>query len=134
MKKLITWLLLTAVLLAGMGTLTGCQKNDEEEEPEEEIHVYDAGEFTTNVQGDNSIVLRSALKIDVAKESLMTKLEERGYVAQNVIVYQLRQLTEETVKKQDIQITLGASICGALNEAFETEDFKGVYFSQFVYS
>ncbi|MDR1158643.1 MAG: flagellar basal body-associated FliL family protein [Oscillospiraceae bacterium] len=135
MKKLVAWVLLAAGLLAVMGVLAGCQKNDaDEEEEKEEIFVYDAGEFTTNVQGDRGVVLRSALKVDVAKETLLATLEERGYVAQNAIVYQLRQLTEETVKQQDIQITLGESIRGALNEAFETEAFKGVYFSQFVYN
>jgi flagellar basal body-associated protein FliL len=134
MKKLVAWVLLAAGLLAAMGVLAGCQKNDGEEEEKEEIFVYDAGEFTTNVQGDRGVVLRSALKVDVTKESLLTTLEERGYVAQDAIVYQLRQLTEETVKQQDIQVTLGESIRGALNEAFETDAFKGVYFSQFVYN
>ncbi|MDR0671565.1 MAG: flagellar basal body-associated FliL family protein [Oscillospiraceae bacterium] len=134
MKKLVAWALLAAGLLGVMGGLSGCQKSGGEEEPEETIYVYDAGEFTTNVQGDRGVVLRTALKIDVTRESLLVTLEERGYVAQNAIVYQLRQLTEETVKQQDIQVTLGASIRDALNEAFETDAFEGVYFSQFVYS
>ncbi|MGE4354558.1 MAG: flagellar basal body-associated protein FliL [Oscillospiraceae bacterium] len=59
-------------------------------------------------------------------------IEENQYVIRDVILFKLRDLTEEDIRSETIQDQLRSSIPSALNDALGTESIQSVYFSDFV--
>ena len=121
-------LILSLLLCAGL--LSGC--GGKEEAVDVKTWRYDAGEFVTNIK-DSGKMLRSAITIDLISESLLTTLEEKDYVAKDIILRRLRQLTEADVSSPDIEASLSKSLVQELNTAMNTEGFFKVYIVDFVY-
>ncbi len=123
--------LVLAALICCAALLTGCSKK-EEDPAHPKTYPYDAGEYTTNIR-DSKKMLNCAIKVDVTSESLSKELAEKDYVAKDVVVKRLRQLTEDDLADPGLEDTLAESLVAALNEAMDTKNFYRVYFTRFVH-
>jgi len=122
-------LLLVAVLSACGGDEAG---GEVDEEPYDlNTRSYDAGSFVTNVK-DSSMVLSCSFTIDVISEKLYETLQEKDYVARDVINRRLCELTEAEVRSADLT-ALSESLVSALNESMNTKGFYKVYIESYVY-
>ena len=121
---------LSLALLAACGD--AAPVSDEEELSDVVTYSFEAGDFVTNVR-DSHMMLNCAIKIDLISQRLSETLADRGHVVKDVILRKLRQLTEDDLKKPDIESTLSETLVEALNESMNTRGFYRVYFVRFVY-
>ena len=87
--------------------------------------------FVTNVK--DSVKLFKATIVLVADEGgLDTFFKEKQCIIRDVVLFELRDLTEEDIRSPDIMDRLRTSLPASLNAALETESIISVYFTDFV--
>ena len=97
---------------------------------------YDPGEyFVTDIQGSGSL-LKTDIILHMHDSDNLEKLTENNHRIRNTVIFILRTKNEEELKDGKIQQDLSKEMLSALNKEFkddyETEQFLGIYFNEFV--
>lgn len=136
-KKIVIILLLILLVVAiGAGAayyfiLRPSQAAAAAEKPAELYEYAISDSFVTNVKDSNKL-LKTTIVLVVNEKDLNDFLDANKYTIRDTILFILRGLTEDDIKKDDIQDTLRQSIPEALNEALEIDSIVSIYFSDFV--
>lgn len=136
-KKIIIIAAAAALLLAaGAAVYFFFFRNGEEsekgrEKPEEYYEYAIKNSFVTNVK-ESSKLFKTTIVLVADEEGLDEFFEAKQSTVRDVILFMLRELTEEDIESADIQESLRVSIPAALNEALGVENITSIYFTDFV--
>lgn len=136
-KKIIIIAAAAALLLAaGAAAYFFFFRNGEEsekgrEKPEKYYEYAIKNSFVTNVK-ESSKLFKTTIVLVADEEGLDEFFEAKQSTVRDVILFMLRELTEEDIESADIQESLRVSIPAALNEALGVENITSIYFTDFV--
>lgn len=130
MKKtiVITVLLLAAVAAAGYFFFL-------KPPPEPEVAFYPPGEsFVTNIR-DSQRLLKVTVVLEVLStdtEELLLHLKDNNHIIRDVIVFTLREKTEDELRAMGVEDELREEIKSNLVDQMGMEELQKVYFNDFV--
>ena len=129
MKKIIIIIIAVVVVAAGVGSYF-LFFNNREPEPVSEFYV--PGDFfVTNIK-DSKYLLKTTIVLELNKEGMEPYLTEYNHVIRDIIVFTLREKTEEELRSSGIQETLRKEIVDKLNSEMEIDYIVDVYFNDYV--
>ncbi|NCB50690.1 MAG: flagellar basal body-associated FliL family protein [Clostridia bacterium] len=139
MKKKIIVIVLAAVLFLGAGAAAYffyfkdkiAGKNETPEEVSENYEYAVESSFVTNVK-DSSKLFKTTIVLVADEKGMEEFFKAEQNTVRDVILFVLRELTEEDIESEDIQDHLRVSIPAALNKALGTDSIVSVYFTDFV--
>lgn len=131
LKKIIIIVLVVALIAGGVAyyLLTKDKVVDKS-------FIYDPGEyFVTDIQGSGNL-LKTDIILHMQDSDNLEKLNKNNHRIRNTVIFLLRIKTEAELKDGKIQQILSEKLLNALNMEFkddyETEQFLGIYFNEFV--
>ncbi|SMC35764.1 flagellar basal body-associated FliL family protein [Papillibacter cinnamivorans] len=137
MKKKI--IIIAAVVLIAAGAAfylfilkPSSEKNVDEKPALEDLYSYPLEDsFITNVKDSNKL-FKSTIVLMLSSEKVSKELADKEYVIRDTILFQLRNLTEDDLRSDDIQDKLRSQLSGDLNAALGIDSIVTVYFNDFV--
>jgi len=127
-------LILALIALLMLPLLTACEGEDEDEGGagiKTTPYSSKEGALSANLKNSRKIVLCDPV-IELTRERDLTLFEEKDYVVRDTILATLRSLTEEDMKREDIQSVLSDTLCEKLNEAFGIKSVHRVFFNKLI--
>ena len=129
MKKIIIIVIAVVVVAAGVGSYF-LFFNNKEPEPIREFYV--PGDFfVTNIK-DSKYLLKTTIVLELNKEGTEEFLTEYNHVIRDIIVFTLREKTEDELRSSGIQDTLRKEIVEKLNREMGIDYIVTVYFNDYV--
>lgn len=121
------------VLVIGAGVyiflLSPQQPAEAQEKP---LYTYVPGEyFVTNVKGSTRL-LKTTIVLSVDDESKTDYMTENNQIIRDVIIYTLREKTEDELRSTGAQDDLRKEIVQNLKEKLDMEYLVTLYFNDFV--
>lgn len=93
---------------------------------------YDPGEyFVTDIKNSKRL-LKTDIIIHALDKSLEVEWTENNHVIRDIVIFTLREKTEEQLQSPTIQKDLNDELILKLRAEFETEAFEKLYFNEFV--
>lgn len=135
-RKKILIVVLAAVLLVAAGAAAYFfyfrNRDGESQKAAEEYYEYAVtNSFVTNVK-DSSKLFKTTIVLVADEAGLNDYFDSKQSTIRDVILFTLRELTEEDIESADIQDRLRVSIPAALNQALGIESIVSIYFTDFV--
>ena len=129
MKKIIIIIAAVIVVAAGVAAYFIFFKD---KEPEPVRTFYVPGDFfVTNVK-DSKYLLKTTIVLELNKEGMEEYLTEYNHVIRDIIVFTLREKTEEELRSTGIQETLRTEIVDKLKKEMDMDYLVTVYFNDYV--
>ncbi len=127
--KKVLLIIVIAIAIVGIGFFSIVQLT----KPKDPFALnYDPGDsFITDVKSSDSL-LKTDVVILVSDDSWIAQLEENNHIIRNDIIFILRSMTRDEIKRDGIEALLSEAIVGKLNAEFETDVFQEIYFNEFV--
>lgn len=96
--------------------------------------MYLAGDFTTNLVGDNgkNRFLRAKIELEIADEKGLAEMAKQHAVIRDQTLSVLRSKTVQEVAEDDGMASLGRHLMNHLNGVLKGVEITGVYFTDFV--
>ncbi|MBM7581389.1 flagellar basal body-associated protein FliL [Caldicoprobacter guelmensis] len=114
------------------GQVEGPQKNDNRDEVKKEVFVFhDKDPFITNLK-DSDSYLKADISIEVGTQKDVEVLNKNLHRVRDRIIAILRDVSEDDMKRSDIQEVLKNRIKQDLQESLKIDTIIGVYFNEFV--
>jgi flagellar basal body-associated protein FliL len=96
------------------------------------ISCYVPGDyFVTNIKGSTRL-LKATIVIELNTDKADEYLTENNHIIRDVIVFALREQTEDELRSTGIQDELGAEIVSKLGDTLDVDYIQTIYFSDFV--
>ena len=134
-KKLLIIIIAAVVVLAGAGIGSYFLFFSGEREPKEKPAIreyYVPGEFfVTNVK-DSRYLLKTTIVLEISETDMAEYLTKNNHIIRDVIVFTLREMTEEELRETGVQNDLRRKLVDRLNEELEVEYITTIYFNDFV--
>jgi len=129
MKKKIIIIVAAAVLvLGGVALFLFLPKP----EPEPVITYYVPGEFfVTNIK-DSTRLLKTTIVLELTTDQETEYLTEHNHIIRDIIVFELRQKTEEELRALDVNTTLRKEIVDELSKQMGLDYIQNIYFNDYV--
>ena len=126
-KRIVSFLLILVIVCAPVFVITGCSGD------EKEVYVeYIPGDvFTVNVHESNRI-LKCGIVLVLNKEGLEDMLDANRTRIRDRIIFILRDLNEDDVRRTGTQDDLRERIIEELNEMLDIENIVEVIFNDYV--
>ncbi len=103
--------------------------------PQPEISFYSTGEsFVTNIK-DSLRLLKTSVVLEISTtetEDIKTYLTENNHVLRDIIVFTLREKTEDELRSMDVQDGLREEIRTNISDKMGIDYLQKVYFNDFV--
>ena len=103
--------------------------------PEPETSFYSTGEsFVTNIK-DSLRLLKTSVVLEISTtetEDVKTYLTENNHVLRDIIVFTLREKTEDELRSMDVQDGLREEIKANISDKMGIDYLQKVYFNDFV--
>jgi len=143
MKKLLAIIIpLFVILFVGMGFIlylmlnpsnpaNGAQKDDKGDIKREVFVFHDDQPFITNLK-DSDSYLKADISIEVENQKDVEVLNKNLHKVRDRIISILRNVSEEDMKRSDIQEILKNRIKQDLQESLKIDTITGIYFNEFV--
>lgn len=127
-KKIIIIAVAAVVVLGGVALFLFMPKP----EPEPVIFNYVPGEFfVTNVK-DSSRLLKTTIVLELSRDDVQEYLTENNHIIRDIIVFTLREKTEDELRSQDIDETLRKEIVQRLSTQMNIDYINTIYFNDYV--
>ena len=96
--------------------------------------MYLAGDFTTNLVGDNgkNRFLRAKIELEIVDEKGLAEMAKQHAVIRDQTLSVLRSKTVQEVAEDDGMASLGRHLMNHLNGVLKGVEITGVYFTDFV--
>lgn len=107
------------------------QKNDKDEVKKEVFVFHDKDPFITNLK-DSDSYLKADISIEVENQKDVEVLNKNLHRVRDRIIAILRDVSEEDMKRSDIQEVLKNRIKQDLQQSLKIDTIIGVYFNEFV--
>lgn len=126
-KKIIMIILIVAIVVVATYFIV---INKSPEEPK--ISYYSPGDFfVTNIK-DSTRLLKTTIVIELTKENEDEYLTKNNHVIRDVVVFTLREKTEEELRSTGFQDELRSEIVSMLTEKMEIDCIQTIYFNDYV--
>jgi flagellar FliL protein len=103
--------------------------------PEPELSYYSPGEsFVTNIE-DSVRLLKTSIVLEISTtdtEKVTEYLTENNHVIRDIIVFTLREKTEDELRSMGIQDELREELRKNISEKMDIDYLQKVYFNDFV--
>lgn len=129
MKKIIIIVIAVVVVAASVTAYILVSKN-KPEKVVREIYVPGAF-FVTNVK-DSKHLLKTTIVIELSQEGKEIFLTENNHIIRDVIVFALRDKTEEELRKSGAQDDLRIEIVEKLRSTMNIDYIETIYFNDYV--
>jgi len=101
-------------------------------EPKENNFYHDPGNYFVTDIADSRRLLKSDIIISCSGDYKSNDLVKENHRIRDIIIFTLREKTESDLQTNGIKELLNEEIIQKLNDAFETDAFKKLYFNEFV--
>lgn len=129
MKKVI--IIIAAVVLVGAGVASYFLFFANKEPEPVEVFYVPGDYFVTNIK-DSKYLLKSTIVLELNQEEKEEYLTEYNHVIRDIIVFTLREKTEEELRSSGIQDVLRTEIVEKLQEEMGIDYIVYVYFNDYV--
>lgn len=129
-KKLIIIIVLVVVVLGAVGYFVFVPKP----EPEPEVSYYVPGDFfVTNIK-DSVRLLKTTIVIELSTEDEEANqyFTENNHIIRDIIVFTLRDKTEEELRATGVQDELRSEITENLKDRMGVDYIETIYFNDYV--
>lgn len=132
MSKKLLIIIIAAVVVVGGGVaafllLSGPPK----EKPPVRAYYVPGDFFVTNIK-DSRYLLKTTIVLELSKEGMDEYLTDNNHIIRDVIVFTLREKTEEELRTSGIQDEIRREIVDRLSKEMEIDYLTTIYFNDFV--
>lgn len=105
--------------------------------PPDKISTYVPGDyFVTNIK-DSKALLKTTVVLEIKDkesedEKLKATLEEKSPIIRDIIIFSLREKTEDQLRSSGIQDTLRSEIVTKINQQLGIDNVQTIYFNDYV--
>ena len=129
MKKKVIIIIVSAVVViaAAVLILSGMSK-----EKEPVISYYEPGDyFVTNIK-DSTRLLKAAVVLELTTDKAEEYLSENNHIIRDIIVFTLREQTEQALRATGVENELRSEIVAKLAQTMNIDYIQSIYFNEFV--
>lgn len=129
MKKTLIIIIAAVVVASGVAAYFIFFSNSE---PKEIRTYYVPGDFfVTNIK-DSKYLLKTTIVLELNQEGMEEYLTENNHIIRDIIVFTLREKTEDELRRTGIEDTLRTEIVEKIKEEMEIDYIVTLYFNDFV--
>jgi len=129
MKKII--IIIIAVVVVAAGVAAYFVFFNDREPPVIRVSYVPGDFFVTNIK-DSKYLLKTTIVLELNKEGMEEYLTEYNHIIRDIIVFTLREKTEEELRGNGIQDELRAEIVEKLKNEMDIDYIVTVYFNDYV--
>lgn len=129
MKKII--IIIIAVVLVAAGVTSYFLFFNDKEAPVIRAFYVPGDFFVTNIK-DSKYLLKSTIVIELNQEGMDEYLSEYNHVIRDIIVFTLRDKTEDELRSTGVQDELRAEIVARIKSEMEIDYIVDIYFNDYV--
>ena len=129
MKKIIIIIIAVVVVASGVAAYFIFFRNSE---PEAIRIAYVPGDFfVTNVK-DSKYLLKTTIVLELSKEGMEEYLTANNHMIRDIIIFILREKTEEELRSSGVQDALRDEIVSKISEKMGIDYIATLYFNDYV--